>query len=389
MSQRLRMALLMLFLGLTVVLPLMAHAATRVEGDFSLDIKVNGDDLLKLDTIVIDPDEDLTIDLYIFDVAREVTVEKVSVVVTFAGQTVVTIGKDLGSFRIAPGEDYKESIIVSPREALKLGNLTLVTGIYRARVKLEYVVGDRQKSWNESKNIRILGNPLSTPVGGAAAAVTAGTAIAALVLARSLIAPGLAVGIPMPGSTPMTSSRGLSDFALERLEPTARGRVMGNIVKAAGGRIVKQKCPLCGTRLKHGHCYTCEGSAKEVRKEYTERVKDLAMQGAKLLASGEVATLDAICSRLGISAGLGTDVIATLKSAKLVKVRGIARNLMRKALMAGIGSGLSAVLWVTVGGFVALTTSALIAILAASVVIPIVVVKSLQMKARRALKKMA
>ena len=60
---------------------------------------------------------------------------------------------------------------------------------------------------------------------------------------------------------------------------------------------------------------------------------------------------------------------------------------MGKALMFGIGSGLSAVLWVTLGGFSALSTSALIAILAASVVLPIAVIQGLQMKARHALKK--
>ncbi|GAH37613.1 unnamed protein product, partial [marine sediment metagenome] len=84
---------------------------------------------------------------------------------------------------------------------------------------------------------------------------------------------------------------------------------------------------------------------------------------------------------------LGTDVIATLKHAKLVKVRGIARKLMGKAIVVGIGSGLSAVIWITVSGFAVLSTSVLVAILVASVVIPVVAVKSLQMKARRALKK--
>ena len=59
---------------------------------------------------------------------------------------------------------------------------------------------------------------------------------------------------------------------------------------------------------------------------------------------------------------------------------------MGKALMVGIGSGLSAVLWVTLGGFSALNNSALIAILAASVVLPIAVIQGLQMKARRSLK---
>lgn len=126
---------------------------------------------------------------------------------------------------------------------------------------------------------------------------------------------------------------------------------------------------------------------KEVRNQYIDRVKALALQSSELLASGEVVTLDDLYSRLGINAALGTDVIATLKHAKLVKVRGIARKLMGKAIAAGIGSGLSAVIWITVGGFAVLSASALVAILVVSVVIPVAVAKSLQMKARRALKK--
>ena len=162
---------------------------------------------------------------------------------------------------------------------------------------------------------------------------------------------------------------------------------MGSIVKAAKGRIVKERCPSCGTRLKHGHCYTCKKSAKEVRKEYAERVRALAIQSSELLASGQVATVDELCSRLGVNATLGTDIIATLKHAKLVKVKGISGKIMGKMIMAGIGSGLSTVLWVTVGGLVVLSSSALVAILVASVVIPLAVVKGLQMKARHTLKK--
>jgi len=386
-SQHLQRALAVAFLALIVAWPLVAYAVFPVDDDFSLDLKVNGDDLSGLETIVIDPEEELTIDLHIFDVAREVTLEKVLSVITFAGQTVVTLSENLGSFRIAAGEDYRESITISAREALKLGNLTLVTGIYRARVKLEYTVAGQSKTWDESKIIRIPGNPLSTPAGAAAVVITGGTVAAALLLVRSLVAPGLAVGTTLPGSVSVTSTSVLHDLFLERLEPTARGRVMGNMVKAAKSRTVKERCPLCDGRLRHGHCHTCKKPANEVRNEYAERVKALALQGAELLTSGEVATLDALCSELGIETRLGTDILATLKNSKLVKVGGIARKLMGKALMLGIGSGLSAVLWVTLGGFAALSSSALIAILAASVIIPIAVVKGLQMKARRALKK--
>lgn len=378
MPPQLRIAIVIIFLALAVAWPLSAYAVTLVDGDFSLDLRVNGDDLSELETIVIDPEGELIIDLYIFGVTREVVLEKVSAVVTFAGLTFATLSEDLGSFHIAAGKDYRESITISPREALKLGNMTLVTGIYRARVKLEYTVAGQPKTWSESKNIRIPGNPLGTPAGAAAAVITGGTAVAALILARSLISPGVAASTVLSGSTSVTSTSVLHDLVLERLEPIVMGRVMANIVEVAKSRIVKGKCPLCDSRLRHGHCYTCKRPAKEVRNEYAERVKTLALQGAKLLAGGEVTTLDAFCSELGINTRLGTDVLATLKHSKLVRVKGIARKLMGKALMVGVGTGLSAVLWITVGGFGALSNFVLIAILVASVVIPVAVTKGLQ-----------
>ena len=61
-----------------------------------------------------------------------------------------------------------------------------------------------------------------------------------------------------------------------------------------------------------------------------------------------------------------------------MKVKGIARKLMGKALTVGIGSGLSAILWITIGGFAALSNQVLITILTLSVIIPIVVIKGLQ-----------
>jgi hypothetical protein len=340
-----------------------------------------------LKTIVIDPERELTIDLHISDVTSDVTLDKILVTVTFAGQTIHTLSESLGNHYIAAGEDYREQITLNVREVLKLGNMTLVTGIYRAVIKLEYTVDDQKKVWNELKNIKILGNPMSTPLGAAGVVTSVGAVAAILMLIRSLISSGIPIGTTMPANTSFNLLQRLYDFATERLEPTTRGRVMGNIVKAAKRRIIKEKCPICGTRLKHSYCYTCKKSAKEVRNEYIDRVKALALQSSELLASGEVVALDDLYSRLGVNAALGTDVIVTLKHAKLVKVRGIARKLMGKAIVVGIGSGLSTVLWVTVGGLVVLSSSAMVAILVASVVIPIVVAKSLQMKARRALKK--
>jgi len=364
-----------------------AHSAAEANGDFSIRLNVNGEDLLKQETITIDPERELMVDLQIFDVARDVTLRRVSVVVTFAGQTMITLSENLHDFRVAAGETYEEKIILDAREMLKLGNLPLITGIYRSVINLEYTVGDRNMVWSESKNIRILGNPLVTPLGAAGLIVSMGTVASILMLMRSLVVLNLPAGTMLPAHTSISSLPRLYDLAAERLEPAARGRMMGSLVKTAKGRVIKNKCPVCETRLKHGYCYTCKKSAKEVRNEYTDRVRTLAIQGSKLLASGEVATIDDLCSRLGINARMGTDVIATLKNAKLVKIRGIARKFMGKAVMAGIGSGLSTVLWVTVGGLVVLSSSAMVAILVASVVIPVTLTKSLQMRARHAIKR--
>ena len=372
---------------LTMTLLLAPHFAAAANGDFSLRLNINGDDISELETIVIDPERELTIDLHIFDVTRDVTLDKILVTVTFAGQTIHTLSESLGNRRIEVGEDYREQITVNLREVLRLGDMPLVTGIYRAVIKLEYAMGDQKKVWSEPKNIKILGNPMSTPLGAAGVVTSVGAVAAILMLIRSLISPGIPAGTTIPASTSISSLPRLYDLAAERLEPTARGRVMGNIVKAAKGRIIKKRCPICGMRLKHGYCYTCKKSAKEVRNEYIDRVRALAVQSSGLLASGQVVTLNDLCSRLGISASLGTDIMDTLKHAKLVKVGGITAKLMGKAIVAGIGSGLSSVIWITVGGFAILSTSALVAILVASVVIPIAVAKSLQMKARRALKK--
>ncbi len=377
----------LVLMTVTVTLLLAAHFAAAANGDFSLQLNINGNDISELETIVIDPVRELTIDLHIFDVTRDVTLDKILVAVTFAGQTIHTLSGSLGNRLIEVGEDYREQITVNVREVLRLGDMPLVTGIYRAVIKLEYAMGDQKKVWSEPKNVKILGNPLSTPLGAAGIVTSVGAVTAILMVIRSLISPGIPTGTTMPANTPFNSLQRLYDFATERLEPTTRGRVMGNIIKAAKGRIVKNKCPICGTRLKHDYCYTCKKSVKEVRNEYVDRVKALALQSSELLASGEVVALDDLYSRLGINATLGTDVIATLEHARLVKVTGIARKLMGKAIVVGIGSGLSAVIWITVGGFAVLSTSALVAILVASVIIPAAVIKGLQMKARRALNK--
>ncbi len=161
------------FILLMIVLFLAAHFAAATNGDFSLQLNIDGNDLSELETIVLDPERELMIDLHISDLTRDIILDKISVTVTFAGQTIHTLSESLGNRRIAAGEDYREQITVNAKEMLKLGGKPLVTGIYRAMIKLEYAVDDQKRVWSKPKNIKILGNPLNTPL-GVAGIVTSG-----------------------------------------------------------------------------------------------------------------------------------------------------------------------------------------------------------------------
>ena len=77
MSKRLRVVLLLAFIVLSLGMPVSLLAAEQVDGDFSLEIMVNGEELSTLETIAVDPEEDLTIDIHIFDVTKDVTIESI------------------------------------------------------------------------------------------------------------------------------------------------------------------------------------------------------------------------------------------------------------------------------------------------------------------------
>jgi len=362
-------------------------SGTCAADDFSLRLTVNGQDVSETDTIVIDPEADLTIDFQVYDVTSDINLENISVAVTFAGQVVMQQAASLGNYLVAPGESYQREIVINTREALRLADRTLTTGVYRSQVRLDYTAAGQADTVSLWKNIRIPGNPLNTPVGAAGVAVGAGTLASILLLVRSLVGTSLPVGAALPLGARIDTLPLLRELALDRLEPVTRGRLVGSMVSTARKRIIKGKCPVCGTQLKHGHCFTCKKSAKELYSEYQNRLKDLALQGGQLIADGQVKTLDDLCSALNISGKLGSDVIAALKHARLVKVRGLARKIAGKAVMAGIGSGLSAIIWVTVGGLAVLSTPVLIGIMAASVIIPLAVTRGLQMRAGRELRK--
>ena len=361
-----------------------AGAVAGANGDFTLRVMMNGADVTESDTITIDPDEPLKVELRITNVTADVVLRDISVDLNIAGQTVFTETRALGQVSIAAGDSYTREIMIDLREFLKAGDMTLVTGIYGSRFRVTYSARGLESEWNARKNIKIPGNPITTPAGAAGAVVSLVALTSIVLLAKTLAAPAMAAAGPaLPAGASVTGTPGLQDLILNKLESTTRGRVVGNIVKAAKSRIVKDKCPICESQFKHGQCLTCRKSVKEVRSEYTEKLKNLALEGGQLIASGQAQTFDDITSMLGISGKLGTDVIATLKHARLVKVGGLARKVMGKAITAGISSGISAIIWVTVGGFAVLSTGALAGILVAAVALPLIITKTLQAKTKK------
>jgi hypothetical protein len=345
---------------------LLAVSAAVLADDFSLRLTINGNDISEMETVEIDPDGEFIVDLRIFDNPGDITLHSLSVSVTFADISILTVTESLLDHHMEPDDIYHREIPVNSREMLKLGDANLTTGKYRTQVRLEYSAGDSPTVWSRRVNIQVVGNPLLTPVGGAGAVISAMTVGAVIWLVKGLSS--------------------LYQLAMGNLESLARGRVVGSIVNAARKRIVRDKCPVCGERFKNEYCFTCKKSAKEIRREYRDRLQDLAQQGEKLLADGK-ATYDELCSELGIGGQLAADVMAVIKDARMVRVQGFARGLMVKAVFAGIGMALSTIIWITVGGFAVLGTAALLAILIAAIVIPLAVTWGLRIKAKRALQR--
>ena len=354
-----------LLLLLVVSLLMMVDSAVRAD-DFSLRLAVNGEDVPEDGTVTIDSEGELKIDLRIFDVTNDIILRKYSVTVTLAGVSFPPISENLGNYHMAPGDSYLREMTINAREVLNVGNRPLATGIYRSQVKLEYSVNGGEEVWSQWINIRILGNPLNSVFGIAGAVISAITIGAVLWLVKGL-------------ST-------LYKFAMGRLESLARGRVVGSIVNTSKKYVIKEKCPICGNPFKNEHCYTCSKSAKQVRLEYRNRLKNLAIRGEELLAGGEVSR-DELCTKLNIEGQIAADVIAVMNNARLFRVKGFARGLMVKAVLAGICFTISTVIWVTVGGFAVLSTAALLAILIAAIVIPLAVTWGFRIKAKRALKR--
>ena len=301
-------------------------ATTDVNGDFSLDITLNGQDITLGKTTTVDPDEEMVIDIHVFDVAREVTLERLSIRVTFLGSAVATINPDLQVRTLLPGEEYRETFTLTPKDYLRFGNINLITGVYRAEANLEYEAGPQVRSWLQPLDLKVPGNPVTTPAGAVAMATGAGAIVGALGLARTIAAPGLAAGAVASGGVSIAPSELLLDLASDRLESTTRGRVVNLVTKESRRRVVRNLCQICSTRFRSGSCPNCGRSAKEAREAYTELVQHRVMDAAPILARGRDVTLDALCSELGIDRQLGSDVLAVARSARLVKVRGLGRK---------------------------------------------------------------
>jgi hypothetical protein len=86
---------------------------------------------------------------------------------------------------------------------------------------------------------------------------------------------------------------------------------------------------------------------------------------------------------LGVSGRMAEDVIATIMNARLLAAKRVARKLAISAIITGISSGIALVLWVTVGGFVVVSTTTLVIILILSLVVPLIIAKIMLVRTRR------
>jgi len=347
-----------------------ASQAADVNGDFTLDLKVNGQDMLASQAFTVTPDETLTFDMHIHDVQRPVEMQSLSVEIFFAGVPVSTIMQKLNK-AVSPGETYSPEIPpVNASDYLSIWGINITTGKYKAIVKLEYQTLGQVKTWMQSREVEVPGNPMATAAGVAAA-----------------IATGAALG----GVAALLKS--LAGYSLEAqaltgrksLEAQARGKASKSLVTAVKKVVVKDKCPVCGETSKHGFCRTCRKSTRELQKLYRRRIHDLAVAGMKLLADDEVKSIEEVPTKLCISGALASDVMATIRNAKLFEAKRAGRSLLASALLMCISSAVAAVLWITIGGLVVLSTTATMVIIVLSILVPWVVTTVLRLRMRRRL----
>jgi hypothetical protein len=357
-------------------LPLMSSLpaqAADVNGNFTLDLAVNGQDMLASQTFKIQPDETLSFDLYIHDVNNTVEMQKLLVEIFFAGIPIGTITQELNK-TLSPGDTYHPEIApVNAADYLSIWGVDVTTGKYRAVIKLEYASLGEMKIWTQSREVEVPGNPMAT-VAGVAAAIATGAALGGVAaLVKSLAGYSL-------------EAQALT--GRKTLEVQARGKTSKSLVSAVKKIIVTDKCPVCGDKLQHDFCRTCRKSAKDLQKLYHKHLYDLAAEGTNLMKTGEVKTTEELPQKLEIDGTLAVDVTAIIKNARLFEARRAGRSILGSALLMGISSAVAAILWLTIGRLVVLTTTATLVIIALSILLPWIVTALLHLRMRRRIAKL-
>lgn len=334
--------------------------------DLSLRMEINNQDISAEGRIEIDSQGEFNVDIWIDDVAGEVVLHGYSVIVTFVDASFPVVSRSLGDYRIFPGGSYHRELTINASEVLGLGGRPLTTGIYRSKVKLDYSINGQEKVWSQWLDIQITGNPVNSVIGMAGAALAAVTA-------------GILIWLGKGIST-------LYQFAKGRLESLTRGRVVGSIISVSRKFVVREKCPVCRETFKGKRCVKCGKSIKTIRKEYRKKLEKLAIRGEQLMAADEV-TREELGARLEIDDETAADVLKVIDESRKIRIKKFLSGLVVKAIFAGIGFGISTILWVTVGGFTALSTPALVSIMVIALLLPLAVTLAFRLMAERAIRK--
>ena len=334
--------------------------------DFSLSIEIDSQDISSEGRIVINSKGEFDVNIWINDIADEVILHNFSVIVTFSEMSFPAISRSLGNYRMLPGDSYHRKLTINASEVLGMGGRPLTTGIYRSQVKLEYSIGDQEKVWGRWLDIQITGNPVNSVIGIAGATLSAITA-------------GIFIWLGKGIST-------LYQFAKGRLESFTRGRAVGSIISVSRKFVIKEKCPVCREYFRGKKCIKCGKSVKTIRKEYRKKLEKLAIRGEQLLATGEV-NREELGAKLDIDDQTANDVLKVIDDSRLRSIKMFLSGLVVKAIFAGLGFGISTILWVTVGGFAALSTPALISILVIALILPLALTLVFRLMAERAIRR--
>jgi hypothetical protein len=342
--------------------------AAEANGDFSLELKLNGQDALQQKKIVVDSKSPVKLDLYVYDVSSTAEINRISVIVFFAGMTIANFSQEL-NYVVNPGETYKPVLEpINLKDYVSVWGITVTTGRYLAIVQLDYSVSGQPRIWTQEKEIEIPGNPFTTMAGVVAAIFSGIASAAALTWLSSVLGYGAQL-------------RSLD--MRKTLESRARNNISKELVTAARKIVDRDKCPVCEGNIKYSYCRNCRKPARDIFRQYYKNVKEVSARGIALLSRGEIQNMSELPTSLGVSGRMAEDVIATIMNARLLAAKRVARKLAISAIITGISSGISLVLWVTVGGFVVVSTTTLVIILILSLVVPLIIVKIMLVRTRR------